>query len=524
MQRRRDPRSPDLTLGIPQDALADGAKLLGRVGEKAVLLVRIGNDFFAVGAHCTHYHGPLVAGLVVGQTIRCPWHHACFDLRSGEALRAPAFDPLSCWVVELRNNRVFVRGKRNKAKAIKIGKSACDTPKRIVIVGGGAAGFAAAEMLRREDFAGSIVMLSSDVAAPVDRPALSKEYLAGNASEERVPLRPESFYSDNAIDLRVATEVVRLDPGSREVALSDGQNIRYDRLLLATGTEPVRLWIPGGDQGHVHSLRSLADCRAIIARAQTARRAIILGASFIGLEVAAALRSRGIEVHVVAPEKRPLERILGQEMGKFVQSLHEEHGVIFHLDETALSITGNQMTLKGGGILEGDFVVAGIGVRPRIDLAAKAGIAVQRGVVVNVCMETNAKGVFAAGDIARWPDPHSGRSIRVEHWIVAERQGQTAALNMMGHREKFDAVPVFWTQHYDVPINYVGHAEHWDKIAIEGDIAGKDCVLRFKRDGRTLAIASIFRDHESLQAELSMEREIAQTALVSTDRSGSGQA
>ena len=174
---------------------------------------------------------------------------------------------------------------------------------------------------------------------------------------------------------------------------------------------------------------------------------------------------------MVAPEKRPLERILGQEMGKFVQSLHEEHGVIFHLNETALSITGNQMTLKGGGILEGDFVVAGIGVRPRIDLAAKAGIAVERGVVVNSCLETSAKGVFAAGDIARWPDPHSGRSIRVEHWIVAERQGQTAALNMMGHREKFTAVPFFWSQHYDVPINYVGHAENWDKVAIEGDIA-----------------------------------------------------
>jgi NADPH-dependent 2,4-dienoyl-CoA reductase/sulfur reductase-like enzyme len=295
-------------------------------------------------------------------------------------------------------------------------------------------------------------------------------------------------------------------------------------LLLATGTEPVRLWIPGGDQKHVHSLRSLADCRSIIARAQTARRAIILGASFIGLEVAAALRCRGIEVHVVAPEKRPLERILGQEMGKFIQSLHEERGVIFHLNETALSITGNQMTLKSGGVLEGDFVVAGIGVRPRIDLAAKAGIAIERGVVVNSCLETSAKDIFAAGDIVRWPDPHSGRNIRVEHWTVAERQGQTAALNMIGHRQQFNAVPVFWNQHYDVPINYVGHAECWDKVAIEGDIAGKDCVLRFERDGRTLAIASIFRDYESLQAELSMERGITQAELLSTDHAGFRQA
>jgi NADPH-dependent 2,4-dienoyl-CoA reductase/sulfur reductase-like enzyme len=194
-------------------------------------------------------------------------------------------------------------------------------------------------------------------------------------------------------------------------------------------------------------------------------------------------------------------------MGRFVQSLHEEHGVIFHLNETAVSIAGNRMTLKGGGTLEGDFVVAGIGVRPRIDLAAKAGMAIERGVVVNSYLETSVKGVFAAGDIARWPDPHSGGNIRVEHWIVAERQGQTAALNMMGERQKFTAVPFFWSQHYDVPINYVGHAESWDEIAIEGDIPGKDCVLRFKRQGRILAIASIFRDQESLQAELAMERE-----------------
>lgn len=501
-----EPTGPDLTLGLAQERLADGATLLGHVDGEEVLLARIDNEFFAVGARCTHYGGPLVEGLVVDGTVRCPWHHACFDLRTGEALRAPAFDRLSRWTVELRDGRVFVASKKDEPATLKTVRSVSDAPGRVVIVGGGAAGFAAAEMLRREKFAGSIVMLSSDSAAPVDRPNLSKDYLAGNASEDWVPLRPESFYSENAIDLRLATEVARIDPGSREAVLSDGHIVPYDRLLLATGADPVRLWIPGADQAHVHSLRSLADCRAIIARAQTARKAVIVGASFIGLEVAAALRARGIEVHIVAPEKRPLERILGPEMGRFVQSLHEEHGVIFHLNDTAVSITGNEIALKSGHVLEGDFVVAGIGVRPRIDLAVKASLAVERGVVVSSFLETSAKGIFAAGDIARWPDPHSGGNLRVEHWIVAERQGQTAALNMMGHREKFTAVPFFWSQHYDVPINYVGHAENWDQIAIEGDIPGRDCVLRFKRDGRTLAIASIYRDHESLQAELAMER------------------
>lgn len=508
-----DPHSPDFTLGIAQDALADGAKLLGRVGDEAVLLVRIGNEFFAVGAHCTHYDAPLVEGLVVGDTIRCPWHHACFDLRTGEALRFPAFDPLSCWVVELWNNRVFVHSNNDQPKTPRIAKPASDTPKRIVIVGGGAAGFAAAEMLRRQDFAGSIVILSNDTSAPVDRPSLSKEYLSGNASDDSLSLRPSSFYSENAIDLRLAANVIRLDPSSREVALSDGQSISYDRLLLATGAEPVRLWIPGTDQAHVHYLRSLADCRAIVARAKTARSAIILGASFIGLEVAAALRGRDIDVHVVAPERYPLENILGLEIGRLLRSLHEEHGVNFHLRETAVSIEGDKVFLTSGSVLQGDLIISGIGALPRIELAVRTGLVVDRGVVVNSRLETSASGVFAAGDIARWPDPHTGGSIRVDHWVVAERQGRTAALNMMGHRENFTAVPFFWTQHYDVSINYVGHAENWDDVTIEGDVPSRDCILRFKRGGRTLAIASIFRDYESLQAELCMERDRADALL-----------
>jgi apoptosis-inducing factor 3 len=222
------------------------------------------------------------------------------------------------------------------------------------------------------------------------------------------------------------------------------------------------------------------------------------------------LRGRGIDVHVVAPERQPLGNILGLEIGRLVRSLHEEHGVNFHLRETAVSIEGNKVFLTGGNVLEGDLIIVGIGALPQVELAVKSGLVVDRGVVVNSRLETSASGVFAAGDIARWPDPHTGGNIRVDHWIVAERQGQTAALNMMGCREKFTAVPFFWSQHYDVPINYVGHAENWDEITTEGDVPSRDCVLRFKRAGRTLAIASIFRDYESLQAELCMERDRAE--------------
>src|SRR6516165_5357356 len=505
-QEQNTPQGPDLTRGVALTDFVDG-KLLGHVGDEDVLLVHSGAEIFAISAHCTHYHGPLAEGLVTGESVRCPWHHACFDLRTGEAERAPALSPVTCWTVERRDDRIVVKDKREQPKP-RGAKAKANAPRKIVIIGGGAAGFAAAEMLRRRDYHGSIVMLSDDDASPVDRPNLSKDYLAGSAPEDWLPLRPDDFYAENKIDLRLKTKVAGIDPRQRQVTLTGGERLSYDRLLLATGAEPVRLPIPGVDQPHVYTLRSLADCRAIIETAKTARRALVIGASFIGLEVAAALRTRGIEVVVVAPEARPMERVLGPQMGDFIRALHETHGVVFRLQDTVAAIDGRRAILKSGDILEADLVVVGVGVRPRLTLAEQAGLTIDRGVVVNAFLETNVPGVYAAGDIARWPDPHSGEAIRVEHWVVAQRQGQTAATNMLGQNEPFDAVPFFWSQHYDVPINYVGHAERWDEIAIDGAIEAKDCLVRYKRNGRVLAVASIFRDVENLKAELAMERAV----------------
>jgi NADPH-dependent 2,4-dienoyl-CoA reductase/sulfur reductase-like enzyme/nitrite reductase/ring-hydroxylating ferredoxin subunit len=503
-QEQSPPSGPDLTRGVALAEFADG-RLVGHVGDQEVLLVNRGTETFAIAAHCSHYHGPLNEGLVVGDSIRCPWHHACFDLRSGEAVRAPAISPLDCWRVEQRNGRVFVHEKLEQPKPR--AKALADSPDKIVIVGGGAAGFAAAEMLRRREFRGNITMLSSDAAAPVDRPNLSKDYLAGSAPEDWMPLRPDSFYGEAGIELRLNTEVTGIDTKARHVVTAGGGKVPYDQLLLAIGAEPVRLPIPDAGQPHIHTLRSLADCRDIIHVAKAARRALVIGASFIGLEVAAALRARKIEVHVVAPERRPMERVLGPEMGDFVRTLHEEHGVVFHLEDTVVAIEGRRATLKSGAVLEADLVVVGAGVRPRLALAEQAGLSIDRGIAVNAFLETSVAGIYAAGDIARWPDPHSGENIRVEHWVVAERQGQTVALNMLGQHKEFDAVPFFWSQHYDVPINYVGHAEQWDEITIDGDIKAKDCLLKYKRKGQVLAVASIFRDLASLQAELEIERE-----------------
>jgi len=501
-EQKNPPAGPDLTKGIASSELF-GKMLVGHVGDDEILVVASGSEIFAIDAHCSHYHGPLADGLVTGESVRCPWHHACFDMRTGEATRAPALSALAVWKVERDGDRIVVRERREQLKPRM--KGVVETPGRIVIVGGGAGGFAAAEMLRRQDYRGSITMLSNDDAPPVDRPNLSKDYLAGSAPEDWLPLRPDEFYKDNAIDLRLKTEVASIDTGTRNVVLAGGNTVAYDRLLLATGAEPVRLPIPGADQPHVHVLRSMADCRAIIALANGARHAVVIGASFIGLEAAASLRARNIEVHVVGLEQRPMERVLGSEMGDFVRALHEQHGVIFHLGDTVTGIEGKRATLKSGGTIEADLVVVGVGVRPRLALAEKAGLATDRGVKVNAYLETSAPGIYAAGDIARWPDKHSGQDIRVEHWVVAERQGQTAARNMLGQCEAFDAVPFFWSQHYDVPINYVGHAEAWDEITIDGSINAKDCLVRYKSKGRLLAVASIYRDVASLEAELAME-------------------
>jgi apoptosis-inducing factor 3 len=487
--------------------LADGAMLVGHVEGEPVLIARRGEELFAIGATCTHYGGPLAEGLMVGERVRCPWHHACFSLRTGEAEAAPALAPLARWRVERENGRILVRERAPPAARQRPPQSTSrsSSPERIVIVGGGAAGFAAAERLRREGFGGALSLISADDAAPYDRPNLSKDYLAGTAPEEWIPLRPGEFYRDNAIDLRLGTEAQRIDAAGRRVTLAGGEVIAFTKLLLVTGAEPIRLQCPGAELPHVRTLRSLADCRAIRDRARPGTRAVIVGASFIGLEAAAALRHREVTIHVVAPEARPMERVLGPVMGDFVRSLHESNGVAFHLGRTVAAIDAHGVQLDDGARLDAELVVVGIGVRPRLSLAESAGLAMDRGVLVDEYLETSASGIFAAGDIARWPDPRSGERLRIEHWVLAERQGQTAARNMLGRRERFAAVPFFWTQQYDVSIDYVGHAASWDEIRQDGDPSARDVALRFRKSGRTLALATIFRGRESLEAELAME-------------------
>ena len=337
-------------------------------------------------------------------------------------------------------------------------------------------------------------------------PNLSKDYLAGTAQEEWIPLHPPEFYQERGIELRRGPKVAAIDPKGRRVRLDDGSDYRtaLSCWLPARACPPGRC--PRSRHTHVHYLRSLADSRTIADAAREGGRAVVLGASFIGLEVAASLRARKMEVHVVAPDERPLARVMGDELGDLIRSVHQEQGVVFHLGQRASSVADGKVTLENGERLDADLLVAGIGVRPNVELAEAAGLALDRGVVVNERLETNAPGIYAAGDIARWPDPHTGSRIRVEHWVVAQRQGQAAARAILGAAEAFDAVPFFWSLHYGTSINYVGHAERWDRLEIEGDVARQDCAVRFVRDGRTLAVATVGRDLESLEAELALEQ------------------
>ncbi|MGH7651008.1 MAG: FAD-dependent oxidoreductase [Gemmatimonadaceae bacterium] len=513
---------PDLSRGVEISSVRPGQMIAGHAFGEPVLLAHVEPNWFAIGAKCSHYSAPLAEGVLVGETVHCPWHHACFELRNGAATHAPALNDLPCYDVVLENNIVRVTGKRtaNRLKGrghrprtsraperVVVEADPAVGPDSVVIIGAGAAGNACAEMLRREGYRGPITVVDGDRDAPYDRPNLSKDYLAGNAPEDWLPLHPADFYEAQSIELLRGITARRVDAKAKHIELSDGTSRNFGMLLFATGASPVRLQIPGADR--ILYLRTLADCRSIIERAGSAKTAVVIGASFIGLEVAASLRTRGLHIHVVAPEKLPLSRVLGDELGTLIKGVHEQQGVSFHLGRSVKSIDGNAVVLDNGERIEGDLVLAGIGVRPNFQLAESAGVALDGGIAVNEFLETSIAGIFAAGDVARWPDAYSDVRLRVEHWVVAERQGQVVARNMLGFRDRFDDIPFFWSAHYDkVSIHYTGHVEKWDETKIDGDVIKMDCAVSYMVDGQRRAMATINRDRQNLETEIAMEKEL----------------
>lgn len=498
-----DENKPDLSAGVAISSIPEGSILAGMVGEESVLLTRAGDEVRAFAGKCTHLGAPLEEGLCVDGEIRCPWHHARFDLRTGEALAAPAFDALQPWDVERRGDLVVVtRPAPTPNLACRAFEGHSDVG--MVIVGGGAAGYAAAHALRQRGHEGSVTMISGEASEPYDRTLLTKDYLDGKFGDDHLPIARTSLGMLNVTFIG-GCPVDSIDAAARHVHLADGRSLPYTKLLLATGAEPKRLDVPGADLPHVCLLRSLADCRAIMARLDPGASVAVVGSSFIGLEAAASIRSRGFDVVVVTPEIEPMAKILGQDLARAILSTHTKKGVTFRTGSTVEAITPLAVHLKGGTSVPADLVVVGIGVEPRVDLARQAGLRVDNGVIVDRLLRTSEPDIYAAGDIANWPDARTGMPIRVEHWAVAERQGQTAAANMLGEETPFSDVPFFWSKHFDMSFRYVGHADSWDEAVVEGDLGHRKALIRYRKNGRELAVATVGEDFAAMEIERRME-------------------
>ncbi len=493
----------DLGKGVPAAALDDDTPVAGSFGGENVIVVRHRGNLCAFAGTCTHQGAPLETGLVIDGTIRCPWHHARFSLEDGEAVAAPAFAPLAKFVVVEEDGVVTVTGKdehsRPTPSAASIGK--------IVIVGGGAAGHACADMLARSGLGGDVTILSDDADAPYDRTACSKDYLAGDATRADTALPKPGLGRGPAPEIRTGVNVTAIDVSGHAVLAGDQDRIPYDILVLATGATPTMPDMVRADMPNVHVLRTLADADTLIAAAKEAKRAIVLGASFIGLEAAASLTQAGLAVTVIARDDVPLAKVAGPEVGAFVQALHEKKGVTFRLGRELSQFDGRTAVLDDGSQIEGDLLVVGVGVEPRIDLAKAAGLTIADkeaggGVSVDAQLRTSADGIYAIGDIASYPDPRLGHPVRVEHWVHAQRQGQWLARSLLGEATGgYGDTPFFWSGHYDTSLHYVGHVAKPDDRRIEGDVSEGDFAVFLKEAGEDQAVLTCGRDTIALEKE-----------------------
>lgn len=483
--------------------LREGSPVKVKVGEDDVCIVLLDGAVHAFGNKCPHYECPINEGVIVGNAVICRCHDARFDLRTGKLLSAPALNDLPVYPVRTENGDVLL----GPVEKPRFPRAEGSDPRTFLIVGGGAAGNAATETLRREGFAGRIIMVTAETDTPYDRPNLSKDYMSGEAKPEWMPLRSAKFYANQKIEILTATRVTAVDPRKKTAALSNGQTISYDRALLATGATPRALPVPGADGEACFQLRSFADARAISEVVASSKSVALVGAGFIGMELASALRKRGLAVTVIAPESEPLEGIIGEKVASYMRKRHEKDGVAFRLSSTISRISGGKgnkaITLSDGSRVEADFVVYGIGVRPAVEYLQGTDLVENGAVPVNARLQTKYDGLYAAGDIAVVPDRASGAALRIEHWVVAERQGQHAARAMLGSSDPYNEVPFFWTRQTGVSLKYAGYVREWDEIAYRGDVDSGKFIAGYYRGGTLLAAAS-----------LGMPRELAAVKVV----------
>ena len=508
-----------------QNDLQDGDLRAAQAGDTELVLVRARGHVHAYPAHCPHAGGPLAEGLLSGDRLMCPWHHACFAAHTGDLLEPPAQDALTRFDVVTQGDDLYVNLPDDFPESRTPDMTPPDpTDERVfAILGAGAAGGAAAETLRQAGFTGRVVLVSEDAEPPYDRTVLSKEYL-GEPSDPS--LRGKDFYNANGLELHLNRTVARVNPAERSLSFADGEALRYDALLLATGSKPVPLEVPGAGLGGVFYLRTLADAGRIAESAEDGGRVVVVGGSFIGMECAASLRKKGLGVTVVMPGERPFAKLLGDEVGGMFRAFHEEQGVTFVTGTKVAEFGGEErvssVTLENGQTLPADLVVIGTGVQPALPELVGVALEEDGGVSVDETLKLRGEHgpVYAVGDLAHFPDPYSGsnsgsnsgESVRVEHWRVAQQHGRAAARAMVGETDAFSGVPFFWTKQYGVSFRYVGHAPGWDDCVIDGDVAGRKFLAYYLKENKVVAVFGVGRDPDLCAAEEAMRLAVMPTA------------
>ncbi len=486
----------------------DGGMLNVEVDDHNILLIRSGDEIRAFIGTCPHQGATLADGLCRDGRVRCPWHHAVFDADSGEVLQPPSLDSLPKLDARVDGEDVVVKAPDEMPAARVPEMAGLDTEadgRTFVIVGAGAAGSQAAETLRREGYQGRIVLITREDHRPYDRTELSKYYL-GSADAKTPYLRPDSFYDAHGIELWTGCEVTSVDVEAKTVSFADRDPLSYDKCLVATGGVPRTLGAPGADLDGVATLRSLDDCERLRERARKGRRAVVVGASFIAMEVAASLNKRGMHVTIVAPESMPFDWTLGEQIGRKYRDVHERKGNEFRLERKVERFEGDgkleAVVLDDSERIEAELAVVGVGVRPATGLLK--GVELNRDGSANVDAHMRlAEDTYAAGDIVCFPDPRTARPTRIEHWRVAQQQGQVAGRCMAGADAVYNQTPFFWTEQFMVIVDHAGRAQSWDDIFFDGDPGGKAFLAYYVRDGRVLAASGSMVDRKlALVAEL----------------------
>jgi NADPH-dependent 2,4-dienoyl-CoA reductase/sulfur reductase-like enzyme/nitrite reductase/ring-hydroxylating ferredoxin subunit len=480
--------------------LADGQMSQVDVGGRPLLLVRSDDAYHAYAAKCPHYQAPLADGLLHGGRLLCPLHQSVFDAASGDLREPPALDALPEFPVRVAEGALYVElpaePQERRSPAMAPFDPDAD-PRLFAVIGGGAVAAAAVGALREGGHQGRILVVSPEDSWPYDRPNLTKDYLAGTAAEDWLPLRPASFYEDHGIE-RLRDRVTRLDVTARRLEFETSPAITPDAVLVATGATPRALSVPGAQLPGVFTLRSLHDCDELIAAAEGGRQAVVIGASFIGMEAAASLVQRGLEVTVTAPDETPFASTLGRQVGEAVRALHEAYGTRFRLARQVSRIAGSSratgVVLDGGELLPADLVLVGVGVRPATGFVNGARLAGDGGIPVDEELRM-APDIWAGGDVARYPERHVGEPVRIEHWRLAEQHGRAAAFSMAGRGRTFEGVPFFWTQHFDFTLGFSGVGAGWSDTIVDGHPEERDFTVLYVKDGRLRAACGT-RDRE----------------------------